>query len=490
MAADSKRELFLIDGSSLVFRAFFALPESIATSKGQPTNAIFGFASMLVKIVSEYGVKPTLVVWDAGRSGREETYSEYKANRTPMPDELGVQIAPLKEAILAMGWPLIEIGGVEADDVIGTLTREAESAGMRIVISTGDKDMAQLVTPHVQLVNTMSNELLDGAGVEKKFGVKIIGSITMPLAVVCVILMQLLPSEVRPLVPALQSTWLHVHVTLAMLAYAACALSFALAMMFLIQDKMKTEIFLAATSAFTVGIYAAILTRFEGMGGFNVIAWDPENKSEVFLAKNVRLFVTIPDLGWLMLLVFAAAAAPLTLYILARVRKNDGFLLLANRAVIVAPAQVRAEHLHRAARAFDLGEDRKPLFVLVVARVARGAGERVHVVARDRPPRHDRISRSRPVALEVRRVHGRAVAERAGQVLGLVAFVVAPHLLQSKDVGIDATYKLEECRPQADHGASIRDAALHVQQQSDRHECAERGALERLRQHRVRAHGP
>ena len=171
---------------------------------------------------------------------------------------------------------------------------------------------------------------------EKRYGVKVIGTVTMPVAIVGVVLMQLLRSEVRPLVPALQSTWLHVHVTLAMLASAACALSFALAMMFLIQDKWKTENFLAATSAFTVGIYASVLTRFEGMGGFNVIAWDPENKSEVFLAKNVRLFVTIPDLGWLMLLVFAAVAAPLTLYILARVRKSDGFLAIANRAVFVS----------------------------------------------------------------------------------------------------------------------------------------------------------
>lgn len=171
---------------------------------------------------------------------------------------------------------------------------------------------------------------------EKKYGVKVIGTVTMPVAIVGVVLMQLLPSEVRPLVPALQSTWLHVHVTLAMLAYAACALSFALAMMFLIQDKTKTESFLAATSAFTVGIYAAILTRFEGMGGFNVIAWDPQNKSEVFLSKNVRLFVTIPDLGWLMLLVFAAVAAPLTLYIVARIRKHNGLLAVANRAVFVS----------------------------------------------------------------------------------------------------------------------------------------------------------
>lgn len=117
---------------------------------------------------------------------------------------------------------------------------------------------------------------------EKRYGVKVIGTVTMPVAIVGVVLMELLPSEVRPLVPALQSTWLHVHVTLAMLAYAACALSFALAMMFLIQDKMKTETFLAATSIFTVGIYAAVLTRFERWGGFNVIAWDAENKTEDF----------------------------------------------------------------------------------------------------------------------------------------------------------------------------------------------------------------
>jgi cytochrome c-type biogenesis protein CcsB len=171
---------------------------------------------------------------------------------------------------------------------------------------------------------------------EKRYAVKVIGTVTMPVAIVGVVLMQLLRSDVRPLVPALQSTWLHVHVTLAMLAYAACALSFALAMMFLIQDKLKTENFLAATSVFTVGIYASVLTRFEGWGGFNVIAWDAENKSEVFLAKNVRLFVTIPDLGWLMMLVFAAVIAPLTLYILARVRKNEGFLLIANRAVFIS----------------------------------------------------------------------------------------------------------------------------------------------------------
>ena len=171
---------------------------------------------------------------------------------------------------------------------------------------------------------------------EKRYGVKVIGTVTMPVAIVGVVLMQLLRSDVRPLVPALQSTWLHVHVTLAMLAYAACALSFALAMMFLIQDKMKTEVFLAGTSIFTVGIYAAILSRFERWGGFNVIAWDAENRTEVFISRGVRLFVTIPDLGWLMLLVFAAVAAPLLFYVLATVRKNEGFLSVANRAVFIS----------------------------------------------------------------------------------------------------------------------------------------------------------
>lgn len=171
---------------------------------------------------------------------------------------------------------------------------------------------------------------------EKRYGVRVIGTVTMPVAIVGVVLMQLLRSEVRPLVPALQSTWLHVHVTLAMLAYAACALSFALAMMFLIQDKMKTETFLAATSIFTIGIYAAILTRFERWGGLNVVAWDPENKQEVFISRGVRLFVTIPDLGWLMLLVLCVVAAPLVLYVIARFRKNEGLISLANQAVFIS----------------------------------------------------------------------------------------------------------------------------------------------------------
>jgi cytochrome c-type biogenesis protein CcsB len=171
---------------------------------------------------------------------------------------------------------------------------------------------------------------------EKKFGVKVIGTVTMPVAIVGVVLMQLLRTDVHPLVPALQSTWLHVHVTLAMLAYAACALSFALAMMFLIQDRIETETFLAATSLFTMGIYLGVLTRFEKWGGLSVIAWNAEERSEVFLARGVRLFVTIPDLGWLMVLVLLVVAAPFLLYVAARLRKQPALMAVANRAVFVS----------------------------------------------------------------------------------------------------------------------------------------------------------
>lgn len=174
---------------------------------------------------------------------------------------------------------------------------------------------------------------------ERKFKVKIIGTITMPIAVVSVVLMQLLPNEVRPLVPALQSTWLHIHVTLAMLAYAACALSFALSMMFLIQDNMKTESFQAFTSAFTALIYASILAvRFDKSGGLNVIAWDFQNKEEVFLQPKVRLFVTIPDLGWLFVLVLLAVAVPLVLYFMGRMKNDESKYLLASRGVFVSIA--------------------------------------------------------------------------------------------------------------------------------------------------------
>jgi cytochrome c-type biogenesis protein CcsB len=173
---------------------------------------------------------------------------------------------------------------------------------------------------------------------ERKFGVKLIGSVTMPLAVVSVGLMQLLDSDVRPLVPALQSTWLHVHVTLAMLAYAACALSFALAMMFLIKDNMKTETFLAVTSGISSLIYIGILTRFDN-GGLDVIAWDAARKSEMFLQDGkARLFVTIPDLGWFFVIALVAALAPLTVYAISKLKKDDAPLAYANVAMFIALA--------------------------------------------------------------------------------------------------------------------------------------------------------
>jgi ABC-type transport system involved in cytochrome c biogenesis permease subunit len=173
---------------------------------------------------------------------------------------------------------------------------------------------------------------------EKKFEVKVIGTVTMPLAIVGVVLMQVLHSDVHPLVPALQSTWLHIHVTLAMLSYAACALSFALAMMFLIQDNMETDTFMAATSGMVTVIYLGILTRFSNWGGLSVIAWDAENKSEISIARGVKLFVTIPDLGWLFVMVTLAVAAPLVLYIVSRVKRDEGLLANANRAVFVGLA--------------------------------------------------------------------------------------------------------------------------------------------------------
>ncbi|HUK87004.1 MAG TPA: cytochrome c biogenesis protein CcsA [Terriglobales bacterium] len=170
---------------------------------------------------------------------------------------------------------------------------------------------------------------------ERRFAVRVLGTVTMPLAVVGVILMQLLPSEVRPLVPALQSTWLHVHVTFAMLAYAACAVSFALALMFLIQDRMRTDTFLAVTSALSTGIYLGLLTRFAPAGGLRVIAWDASERREMFLAQNVRLFVVIPELGWLFLAVTVAVAAPLALYFWSRWKKDERVLTWANGAFYI-----------------------------------------------------------------------------------------------------------------------------------------------------------
>ncbi len=165
------KTLLLVDGSSYLYRAFHAIRD-LSNSRGEPTNAIYGVLNMLRRLHKDFPAEYSVCVFDAkGRTFRDDLYAAYKANRPPMPDTLAAQIAPLKEAIVAMGWPLLEIAGVEADDVIGTLTREAEKTGLRVVISTGDKDITQLVTPQVTLVNTMSGEILDVAGVEKKFGV-------------------------------------------------------------------------------------------------------------------------------------------------------------------------------------------------------------------------------------------------------------------------------------------------------------------------------
>jgi DNA polymerase-1 len=163
--------LVLVDGSSYLYRAFHALPP-LTTSTGQPVGAIRGVISMLNKLADSTGAERIVVVFDAsGKTFRDDMYAEYKANREKMPDELREQIEPLHSIIRALGFPLLAVPGVEADDVIGTLAKQAEAAGEEVLISTGDKDLAQLVTDQVTLVNTMSDSTLTPIGVEEKFGV-------------------------------------------------------------------------------------------------------------------------------------------------------------------------------------------------------------------------------------------------------------------------------------------------------------------------------
>ncbi|HLR17201.1 MAG TPA: DNA polymerase I [Alcanivoracaceae bacterium] len=163
--------IVLVDGSSYLYRAFYALPP-LTTSQGQPTGAVRGVVSMLRKLLEDYTPQQVAVVFDApGKTFRDDMYEEYKAQRPPMPDDMRVQIEPLYAIIRAMGLPLIIKEGVEADDVIGTLARQAEAEGRHVVISTGDKDMAQLVSEHITLVNTMSNTVYDVAEVKEKYGV-------------------------------------------------------------------------------------------------------------------------------------------------------------------------------------------------------------------------------------------------------------------------------------------------------------------------------
>ncbi|WP_423896093.1 DNA polymerase I [Candidatus Pelagadaptatus aseana] len=167
----SQAPLVLVDGSSYLYRAYHALPP-LTNSKGQPTGAVKGVINMLRRMDKDYPGSDVVVIFDAkGKTFRDDIYPEYKAQRPPMPDDLRSQIQPIHDIIRAMGLPLLIIDGVEADDVIGTLAHQATEQGIDVVVSTGDKDMAQLVTDHVTLVNTMTDTKMDIAGVEAKFGI-------------------------------------------------------------------------------------------------------------------------------------------------------------------------------------------------------------------------------------------------------------------------------------------------------------------------------
>ncbi|MFT5482190.1 MAG: DNA polymerase-1 [Halieaceae bacterium] len=163
--------IVLVDGSSYLYRAFHAMPP-LTNSKGQPTGAVKGVINMIRRLLKDYPDCPVIVVFDAsGKTFRDDLYPEYKANRPSMPDDLRAQIEPIHGIIEAMGLPLISVGGVEADDVIGTFAREATEKQLEVVISTGDKDMAQLVNPYVTLVNTMTETTMNPEGVVEKFGI-------------------------------------------------------------------------------------------------------------------------------------------------------------------------------------------------------------------------------------------------------------------------------------------------------------------------------
>ncbi|UCH38448.1 MAG: DNA polymerase I [Gammaproteobacteria bacterium] len=172
MNQEKQKKLVLVDGSSYLFRAYHGLPQ-LTSPSGHPTGAIYGVLNMLRKLIRDEQPDRVAVVFDAkGKTFRNDIYPEYKANRPPMPDDLRVQIEPLHQIIEAQGLPLISIEGVEADDVIGTLSRQATEEGYEVLISTGDKDMAQLVNARVRLVNTMNNHFMDEAAVVEKFQVR------------------------------------------------------------------------------------------------------------------------------------------------------------------------------------------------------------------------------------------------------------------------------------------------------------------------------
>src|SRR5919107_2275209 len=172
---DAPSELFLIDGNSLAYRAFCALPESIATSDGRPTNAIFGFASMLVKILTDYGQVPTVVVWDAGMSGRNEMSADYKAQRQSRPDLLQLQWPHLRPLVEAFGYRNVSVEGFEADDVIASLVEQAKERGIPVMVVTGDRDAYQLVGDGVRIMTTSrgitDTKVYDRQGVIDRYGI-------------------------------------------------------------------------------------------------------------------------------------------------------------------------------------------------------------------------------------------------------------------------------------------------------------------------------
>jgi DNA polymerase-1 len=165
------KTLLLVDGSSYLYRAFHAMPD-LRNADGIPTGAIYGMINMLRRLRQDYAADHIACVFDAkGKTFRDDMYPEYKAHRPSMPEDLARQIEPIHEVVRALGWPILMVEGIEADDVIGTLATEATALGLKTIISTGDKDLAQLVNDQVTLVNTMSNETLDRNGVVGKFGV-------------------------------------------------------------------------------------------------------------------------------------------------------------------------------------------------------------------------------------------------------------------------------------------------------------------------------
>ncbi len=171
MDENNKPMLLLVDGSSYLYRAYHALP-NLTGPGGFPTGAIHGFIAMLKKLRSDVNAEHAVCVFDAkGKTFRDDWYAEYKANRSPMPEDLVKQIEPIHEAVKLLGWPVLEVPGIEADDAIGTLAQRAAASGHRVLVSTGDKDLAQLVNADVTLINTMSGETLDIEGVKTKFGV-------------------------------------------------------------------------------------------------------------------------------------------------------------------------------------------------------------------------------------------------------------------------------------------------------------------------------